>query len=425
MDVTNALVALKDLLQKLSASLNEEKKQHINLLKELNGYMINSQENIESNVENFLNNIEFSNLIDATNQAQNNIKKQEEIIQFLSQKMQKLTILVDSSITRIDEQHEKMINDIEKNSDDVRAKIVRTISADFKKDVISTLTLQFERSIQESNENALKNIDLSYSNLVKKVEKIEKDHVISLKDFQNHVTAFNTNMTNAIRRVSTTFQEVEKECVNYTHKLVKENMNFLTQISEKLDEQKNKIVVEIDNKTLEIMLQFKAQIKNSSDQFAKNVSELNNLISESYTNTINLMRNKNKEIHDESQKLLQAQLDHADKVMLKSNEIIEVQELVCLKMRKKMNFKFFGSNAILLLVFSLILLICFNFAATYRYYEMNSATEALMNEAYNLRQDNNRLYSIRNSARQLTNNSLAELKKKFPQLTISCNTQPE
>ena len=35
-DVTNALIALKDLLQSLYASLNEEKKQHLILLKELN-----------------------------------------------------------------------------------------------------------------------------------------------------------------------------------------------------------------------------------------------------------------------------------------------------------------------------------------------------------------------------------------------------
>jgi uncharacterized membrane protein YqjE len=89
-----------------------------------------------------------------------------------------------------------------------------------------------------------------------------------------------------------------------------------------------------------------------------------------------------------------------------------------------MNFKFYTSNSILLLIVCLIVLIGLNFAATYRYNQMRSTTLALTNEAYHLKQENNRLYSIRNEFIKMTKGSRKELLQRFPGLVINC-TIPE
>ena len=236
-DVTNALIALKDLLQSLYASLNEEKKQHLILLKELNIYLKNSQDIVEHNIEEFLNKIEFSNLIQATNQAQANIEKQEQAIAFLSKSIEKLGNLVDASIIKIGEQHDKMISDIEENSDVVREKIIKTISADFKKDVISSFIFELEESIHQttqsirnSNNNALQNIKATYIELNKEVKTVKENHIISLHDFQNHVGLFNKNMNEAIKSIATAFADVEQKCISFTENLFESNANFLDEI---------------------------------------------------------------------------------------------------------------------------------------------------------------------------------------------------
>jgi cytochrome c-type biogenesis protein CcmH/NrfG len=136
------------------------------------------------------------------------------------------------------------------------------------------------------------------------------------------------------------------------------------------------------------------------------------------------MQSTTKEIQAESTKLLEAQNEHAKNIISASQKIIEAQELACKKMHEKMNFKFYTSNSILLLIVCLIVLIGLNFAATYRYNQMRSTTLALTNEAYHLKQENNRLYSIRNEFIKMTKGSRKELLQRFPGLVINC-TIPE
>ena len=430
-DVTNALIALKDLLQSLYASLNEEKKQHLILLKELNTYLKNSQDIVEHNIEEFLNKIEFSNLIQATNQAQANIEKQEQAIAFLSKSIEKLGNLVDASIIKIGEQHDKMINDIEENSDVVREKIIKTISADFKKDVISSFIFELEESIHQttqsirnSNNNALQNIKATYIELNKEVKTVKENHIISLHDFQNHVGLFNKNMNEAIKSIATAFADVEQKCISFTENLFESNANFLDEIIIKIKSQTIEINSKLDEEIIEIIKSFKNQITENSKYFNNEVKNLNASISESCTNTISLMQSTTKEIQAESTKLLEAQNEHAKNIISASQKIIEAQELACKKMHEKMNFKFYTSNSILLLIVCLIVLIGLNFAATYRYNQMRSTTLALTNEAYHLKQENNRLYSIRNEFIKMTKGSRKELLQRFPGLVINC-TIPE
>ena len=430
-DVTNALIALKDLLQSLYASLNEEKKQHLILLKELNTYLKNSQDIVEHNIEEFLNKIEFSNLIQATNQAQANIEKQEQAIAFLSKSIEKLGNLVDASIIKIGEQHDKMISDIEENSDVVREKIIKTISADFKKDVISSFIFELEESIHQttqsirnSNNNALQNIKATYIELNKEVKTVKENHIISLHDFQNHVGLFNKNMNEAIKSIATAFADVEQKCISFTENLFESNANFLDEIIIKIKSQTIEINSKLDEEIIEIIKSFKNQITENSKYFNNEVKNLNDSISKSCTNTISLMQSTTKEIQAESTKLLEAQNEHAKNIISASQKIIEAQELACKKMHEKMNFKFYTSNSILLLIVCLIVLIGLNFAATYRYNQMRSTTLALTNEAYHLKQENNRLYSIRNEFIKMTKGSRKELLQRFPGLVINC-TIPE
>lgn len=430
-DVTNALIALKDLLQSLYASLNEEKKQHLILLKELNTYLKNSQDIVEHNIEEFLNKIEFSNLIQATNQAQANIEKQEQAIAFLSKSIEKLGNLVDASIIKIGEQHDKMISDIEENSDVVREKIIKTISADFKKDVISSFIFELEESIHQttqsirnSNNNALQNIKATYIELNKEVKTVKENHIISLHDFQNHVGLFNKNMNEAIKSIATAFADVEQKCISFTENLFESNANFLDEIIIKIKSQTIEINSKLNEEIIEIIKSFKNQITENSKYFNNEVKNLNASISKSCTNTISLMQSTTKEIQAESTKLLEAQNEHAKNIISASQKIIEAQELACKKMHEKMNFKFYTSNSILLLIVCLIVLIGLNFAATYRYNQMRSTTLALTNEAYHLKQENNRLYSIRNEFIKMTKGSRKELLQRFPGLVINC-TIPE
>lgn len=69
------------------------------------------------------------------------------------------------------------------------------------------------------------------------------------------------------------------------------------------------------------------------------------------------MQSTTKEIQAESTKLLEAQNEHAKNIISASQKIIEAQELACKKMHEKMNFKFYTSNSILLLIVCLIVLI--------------------------------------------------------------------
>jgi len=405
-DVTNALIALKDLLQSLYASLNEEKKQHLILLKELNTYLKNSQDIVEHNIEEFLNKIEFSNLIQATNQAQANIEKQEQAIAFLSKSIEKLGNLVDASIIKIG-------------------------SADFKKDVISSFIFELEESIHQttqsirnSNNNALQNIKATYIELNKEVKTVKENHIISLHDFQNHVGLFNKNMNEAIKSIATAFADVEQKCISFTENLFESNANFLDEIIIKIKSQTIEINSKLDEEIIEIIKSFKNQITENSKYFNNEVKNLNASISKSCTNTISLMQSTTKEIQAESTKLLEAQNEHAKNIISASQKIIEAQELACKKMHEKMNFKFYTSNSILLLIVCLIVLIGLNFAATYRYNQMRSTTLALTNEAYHLKQENNRLYSIRNEFIKMTKGSRKELLQRFPGLVINC-TIPE
>lgn len=227
-DVTNALIALKDGLTNLSISLENEKQQHKNLLKELNNYLQNSQQNIETNIEDFLKNIELSNLINATNQAQQNIDQQEQAIKFLSQKIENLGTLVDESILKVGEQHDKMLNDIKENSLDVRSEIIKAVSIDFKKDVISSFLIEiresidnFKNSVETKNNDTFKEIIGTYNHLIAQVKEVKDNHKVALVDFQNHVATFNKTMNESIAGVATAFSAVKQQCVNFTKSFLK------------------------------------------------------------------------------------------------------------------------------------------------------------------------------------------------------------
>lgn len=339
--------------------------------------------------------------------------------------------LVDASIIKIGEQHDKMISDIEENSDVVREKIIKTISADFKKDVISSFIFELEESIHQttqsirnSNNNALQNIKATYIELNKEVKTVKENHIISLHDFQNHVGLFNKNMNEAIKSIATAFADVEQKCISFTENLFESNANFLDEIIIKIKSQTIEINSKLDEEIIEIIKSFKNQITENSKYFNNEVKNLNASISKSCTNTISLMQSTTKEIQAESTKLLEAQNEHAKNIISASQKIIEAQELACKKMHEKMNFKFYTSNSILLLIVCLIVLIGLNFAATYRYNQMRSTTLALTNEAYHLKQENNRLYSIRNEFIKMTKGSRKELLQRFPGLVINC-TIPE
>jgi CII-binding regulator of phage lambda lysogenization HflD len=62
---------------------------------------------------------------------------------------------------------------------------------------------------------------------------------------------------------------------------------------------------------------------------------------------------------------------------------------------------------------------------TYRYAELSSYNIALISETQKLTKEKDRLYSIRHDIQKLTNGSIAELRKKFPQLAINCTTDPQ
>ena len=431
-DVTNALIALKDGLTNLSISLENEKQQHKNLLKELNNYLQNSQQNIETNIEDFLKNIELSNLINATNQAQQNIDQQEQAIKFLSQKIENLGTLVDESILKVGEQHDKMLNDIKENSLDVRSEIIKAVSIDFKKDVISSFLIEiresidnFKNSVETKNNDTFKEIIGTYNHLIAQVKEVKDNHKVALVDFQNHVATFNKTMNESIAGVATAFSAVKQQCVNFTKKLFEENKVLLNEIVKQIEEETETVKTEVNQASIEIIDNFKKNIIASQKYFDEEVTKLNNAISTNSTNTLNLIQRTKDDFEKESKKLFEAQKEYSSLITSKSEKIITAQEFACKQLDERLKFKFFASNAVLVLIITLIFLIALNMYGTYRYAELSSYNIALISETQKLTKEKDRLYSIRHDIQKLTNGSIAELRKKFPQLAINCTTDPQ
>ena len=431
-DVTNALIALKDGLTNLSISLENEKQQHKNLLKELNNYLQNSQQNIETNIEDFLKNIELSNLINATNQAQQNIDQQEQAIKFLSQKIENLGTLVDESILKVGEQHDKMLNDIKENSLDVRSEIIKAVSIDFKKDVISSFLIEiresidnFKNSVETKNNDTFKEIIGTYNHLIAQVKEVKDNHKVALVDFQNHVATFNKTMNESIAGVATAFSAVKQQCVNFTKKLFEENKVLLNEIVKQIAEETETVKTEVNQASIEIIDNFKKNIIASQKYFDEEVTKLNNAISTNSTNTLNLIQRTKDDFEKESKKLFEAQKEYSSLITSKSEKIITAQEFACKQLDERLKFKFFASNAVLVLIITLIFLIALNMYGTYRYAELSSYNIALISETQKLTKEKDRLYSIRHDIQKLTNGSIAELRKKIPQLAINCTTDPQ
>ena len=93
--ISATLKTMSDTLQTLEQSLDNEKIQHLQLLKKLNLTLSNSQETIESNVLEFFKKIELTALIDTINKSRDNIEKQQENIQLLNEQIKLISDQID------------------------------------------------------------------------------------------------------------------------------------------------------------------------------------------------------------------------------------------------------------------------------------------------------------------------------------------
>ena len=101
--ISVTLKTMSDALQTLSQSLENEKTQHIELLKKLNLHLSSSQEIIENNISNFLEKIELTELINTVNESRNNIEKQKDNVYLLNEQIELISEKINTSIAILEQ----------------------------------------------------------------------------------------------------------------------------------------------------------------------------------------------------------------------------------------------------------------------------------------------------------------------------------
>ena len=103
MDISQTLSTMSSTLQILATSLETEKIQHLELLKNLNQHLINSQENIQGEVTDLISQIELTQLITTVNQSRQNLQKQQTNIQLLNTEITLMSKNVANSIDLLEQ----------------------------------------------------------------------------------------------------------------------------------------------------------------------------------------------------------------------------------------------------------------------------------------------------------------------------------
>lgn len=404
--IAATLKTMSETLQTLEQSLDNEKIQHLQLLKKLNLNLSNSQETIESNVLDFFKKIELTALIDTINKSRDNIEKQQENIQLLNEQIELISNQVQTSLDVLSQKTKYISEQIQKDSNLIQSTIVKNVAVAVKEQIINNFNSQFEEQnsallseIEKVNITAVNNIISAYNFLIEQADEVKEKHNVDLKNFQSHVDKFNKNINLAIKNVGDAFTEVEKNCRDNINTLYSSCSNF-----------QNRVIEKLNSETVQI-----------NEFFDQKINQIATTIESSCNTSLNTLSNTEKRINKKSNEIVLLLEKNVNQSLGLTEKIIEKQESIYKNLCEKLNLRYFSFNTSSFLIVALVILTGLNIAASNRYEEMQNYNLALTSKVQQLQSNISELQTIRSDSIALTKQSINQVRKKFPQFQMTLN----
>lgn len=400
--VSATLKTLLDTMQLLFQSLENEKQQHINLLKKLNSHVSNSQTEIKNDVLDFLNKIELQEFVSIVQDSKLNIENIQKSIVQLNAEIMQIKQAAKHSLAELEQQNLDISKKISGSSDKITSEIIKNVANDVKESVTQNFSLQFKEQNQtlileakKANSTVITNIIEIYNHLNKQVLSVTKDHRESLSQFKTDVSAFTESINIAINSVKDSFAEVEELNKDQMKQLYESSLNFRKHVL-------NKINAETEN----INSIFDDEINNIS----KNV--------QTHCNNVLKKMSKTEDLVDQKANLISLKLNDSltttEKIIVKQTNYYE-------NLYKRLNFNYFAINTSSILAVFLVVLSALCITAFIQNKSLEKYNLALQNQNQKLNRDGVLLQTIKNDSIELTKQSISDVKKKFPDLIVTLN----
>lgn len=400
--VSATLKTLLDTMQLLFQSLENEKQQHINLLKKLNSHVSNSQTEIKNDVLDFLNKIELQEFVSIVQDSKLNIENNQKSIVQLNAEIMQIKQAAKHSLAELEQQNLDISKKISGSSDKITSEIIKNVANDVKESVTQNFSLQFKEQNQtlileakKANSTVITNIIEIYNHLNKQVLSVTKDHRESLSQFKTDVNAFTESINIAINSVKDSFAEVEELNKDQMKQLYESSLNFRKHVLNKIN----------------------AETENINSIFDDEINNISKNVQTHCNNVLNKM-SETEDLVDQKANLISLKLNDSltttEKIIVKQTNYYE-------NLYKRLNFNYFAINTSSILAVFLVVLSALCITAFIQNKSLEKYNLALQNQNQNLNRDGVLLQTIKNDSIELTKQSISDVKKKFPDLIVTLN----
>ena len=400
--VSATLKTLLDTMQLLFQSLENEKQQHINLLKKLNSHVSNSQTEIKNDVLDFLNKIELQEFVSIVQDSKLNIENNQKSIVQLNAEIMQIKQAAKHSLAELEQQNLDISKKISGSSDKITSDIIKNVANDVKESVTQNFSLQFKEQNQtlileaeKANSTAITNIIEIYNHLNEQVLSVTKDHRESLSQFKTDVSTFTESINIAINSVKDSFAEVEELNKDQMKQLYESSLNFRKHVLDKINAETENINSIFDDEINNIS----KNVQTHCNNILNKMSETENLVDQK-ANLISLKLNDS--------------LTTTEKIIVKQTNYYE-------NLYKRLNFNYFAINTSSILAVLLVVLSALCITAFIQNKSLEKYNLALQNQNQKLNRDGVLLQTIKNNSIELTKQSISDVKKKFPDLIVTLN----
>ena len=400
--VSATLKTLLDTMQLLFQSLENEKQQHINLLKKLNSHVSNSQTEIKNDVLDFLNKIELQEFVSIVQDSKLNIENNQKSIVQLNAEIMQIKQAAKHSLAELEQQNLDLSKKISGSSDKITSDIIKNVANDVKESVTQNFSLQFKEQNQtlileakKANSTVITNIIEIYNHLNKQVLSVTKDHRESLSQFKTDVSTFTESINIAINSVKDSFAEVEELNKDQMKQLYESSLNFRKHVLDKIN----------------------AETENINSIFDDEINNISKNVQTHCNNVLNKM-SETEDLVDQKANLISLKLNDSltttEKIIVKQTNYYE-------NLYKRLNFNYFAINTSSILAVLLVVLSALCITAFIQNKSLEKYNLALQNQNLTLNRDGVLLQTIKNDSIELTKQSISDVKKKFPDLIVTLN----
>ena len=400
--VSATLKTLLNTMQLLSESLENEKQQHIELLKKLNSHVSNSQTEIKNDVLDFLNKIELQEFVSIVQDSKLNIENNQKSIVQLNAEIMQIRQTAKQSLAELEQQNLDLSKKISGSSDKITSDIIKNVANDVKESVTQNFSLQFKEQNQtlileakKANSTVITNIIEIYNHLNEQVLSVTKDHRESLSQFKTDVSAFTESINIAINSVKDSFAEVEELNKDQMKQLYESSLNFRKHVLNKIN----------------------AETENINSIFDDEINNISKNVQTHCNNVLNKM-SETEDLVDQKANLISLKLNDSltttEKIIVKQTNYYE-------NLYKRLNFNYFAINTSSILAVLLVVLSALCITAFIQNKSLEKYNLALQNQNQKLNRDGVLLQTIKNDSIELTKQSISDVKKKFPDLIVTLN----